>query len=439
MRTLGGIGLVLLALLAMAGGGIAQSQGGAPVIQVLESGQPLADGSWFNRAVTPVVQTSGGQAPVTVNALLDGAAFTSGTTVSAPGAHRLAVTAVDAAGTAATPVAVGFTIKTSPPVFGPLTPAPGTITAATQVTVTGTVDSAVVVSVAGLTATLTSGSAGAGGAGGQSFSAGPVPLVEGGNDLALSARDAAGNVGTATLSLVRDTTAPQVAISSPAAGAVVGTPAVDVVGSVSDLHLASVTVNGTAASVTGGLFRAAQVPLAEGANTVAVLAVDQAGNQSQAAVAVVRDTQPPTLQITSPAGGTVVPGDRITVSGVASDPHLDRVLVGGAPAALAATAGGAAATWSLAVSLAAGSNTIAVQAIDVVGNSTAASVTVVRDSSAPQVHIDQPADGALLATATVNVSGTVQQKSGMVVTVNGATAALGSDGASFAAAGVALV
>ena len=425
--------LALLAVLAMAGGGVAHSQGGAPVIQVLESGQPLADGSWFNRSVTPVVQASGGQAPVTVNALLDGAAFTSGTAVSAPGAHQLAVTAVDAAGTAATPVAVGFTIKTSPPVFGPLTPAPGTITAATQVTVTGTVDSAVAVTVAGLTATLT------GGAGGQSFSAGPVPLVEGANSLALSARDAAGNVGTATLSLVRDTTPPQVAISSPAAGAVVGTQAVDVVGSVSDLHLASVTVNGTAASVTGGLFRAAQVPLAEGANTVAALAVDQAGNQAQAAVAVVRDTQPPTLQITSPAGGTVVPGDSITVSGVASDPHLDRVLVGGAPAALTPTAGGAAAAWSLAVSLQSGSNTIVVQAIDAVGNSTAASVTVVRDSSAPQVHIDQPADGALIAAAAVNVSGTVQPKSGMVVTVNGTPATLGSDGASFAATGVALV
>src|SRR6202521_3651414 len=175
------------------------------------------------------------------------------------------------------------------PPFGPLTPAAGTITAATQVTVTGTVDSAVSVTVAGLAATL------AGGAGGQSFSAGPVPLVEGANQLALSAQDAAGNVGTATLSLVRDTTPPQIAISSPAAGAVVGTTAVDVVGSVSDLHLAAVTVNGTAASVTGGLFRAAQVPLAEGGNTVTAAALDQAGNQSQAAAAVVRETQPPTL------------------------------------------------------------------------------------------------------------------------------------------------
>jgi RHS repeat-associated protein len=427
VRTLGAVGL---ALLALAGGGIAHSQGGAPVIQVLESGQPLADGSWFNRAVTPVVQTSGGQAPVTVNALLDGAPFTSGTVVSAPGAHQLAVTAADAAGAPASPVAVGFTIKTTPPVFGPLAPAPGTITAATQVTVTGTVDGAVAVTVAGLAATVV---------GGQSFSAGPVPLVEGGNNLALSARDAAGNVGTATLSLVRDTTAPRVAISAPAQGAVVGTPAVDVVGSVSDPHLASVTVNGTAASVTGGLFRAAQVPLAEGGNTVTVLAVDQAGNQSQATAAVVRDTQPPTLQITSPASGTVVPGDSVTVSGVASDPHLDRVLVGGAPAALVATSGGAAASWSLAAPLVAGSNTITVQAIDVVGNSAAASVTVVRDSSAPQVHIDQPADGARLNATAVDVSGTVQQKNGMVVTVNGAAAAIGADGASFSLAGVALV
>jgi RHS repeat-associated protein len=423
-----GAGLLLLG----GGGGVAHSQGGAPVIQVLESGQPLADGSWFNRAVTPVVQISGGQAPVTVTALLDGSPFASGSAVAAQGGHRLAVTAQDAAGAAATPVAVGFTIKTSPPVFGQLRPASNSILAATQVTVTGSVDSAVSVTVAGQAATL------AGGQGGQSFSAGPIALAEGGNSLGLSATDAAGNVGTATLTLVRDTTPPVVAISQPATGTVVGTPAVDVVGSASDLHLASVTVNGTVAAVTGGLFRAAQVPLAEGSNSVAAVAVDQAGNQSQATAVVVRDTQPPALQITSPAGGTVVPGATITVSGVASDPHLDRVMVAGAPAALAAVpaSGGASVTWSAPVQLQTGNNVIAVQAIDVVGNTTSAQVAVVRDSSVPQVHIDVPADGASLRTTTADVSGTVQQKAGMAVTVNGAAATV--NGTAFTLAGVAL-
>src|SRR5262249_33449696 len=61
------------------------------------------------------------------------------------------------------------------------------------------------------------------------------------------------------------------------------------------------------------------------------------------------------------------------------------------------------------------------------------------DSSVPQVHIDTPADGARLNTTAVTVSGTVQQKDGLVVTVNGQTATIGSGGASFSLAGVALV
>ena len=68
---------------------------------------------------------------------------------------------------------------------------------------------------------------------------------------------------------------------------------------------------------------------------------------------------------------------------------------------------------------------IAVQAVDSVGNSSTATVNVVRDSTVPQVHIDQPADGARLHTQTVGVSGTVQQRDGLV-TVNGGAAAIDS-------------
>jgi large repetitive protein len=421
--------LGLLGLLLPGAGGVAHSQGGGPVIAVTESGQPLADGSWFNRTVTPVIAVTGGQAPVTVTPLLDGAAYTSGTPVSAPGTHQLAVTAVDAGGVPAVPVQIGFTIKTTPPVITVTSPASGIITAATQVAVTGTVDSAVSVTVGGQPATLSAG---------QSWSGGPVALAEGTNDIAVTAVDAAGNTATVQVVVVRDTTPPAVAIGQPAAAAVVGTVAVDVVGTAADAHLANVTVNGTAASVAGTTFRAPQVPLAEGSNSLTAVAVDQAGNSAQASVTVVRDTQPPVLTITSPANGTVVPGTSIAVSGTASDPHLNRVVVGGATATLSPAAGGSV-TWSAPVTLQAGNNTITAQAVDVVGNASTATVSVVQNGSAPQVHIDQPVDGALLAATTVNVSGTVEQRNGLVVTVNGVPASIGSDGTSFSLAGVALV
>ena len=130
---------------------------------------------------------------------------------------------------------------------------------------------------------------------GGSFSAGPFPLTEGARTIALVASDAAGNTATASLRVVRDSQAPAVAISQPLAGALVGASSVDVVGTATDPNLASVTVNGTAASVTGSTFRAQRVPLAEGSNTLVALATDRAGNSGQATSTVVRDTEPPAV------------------------------------------------------------------------------------------------------------------------------------------------
>ena len=49
------------------------------LVSITESGQPLAEGALFGRAVTTVVSTTGGVAPVSVSATLDSAAWTPGT------------------------------------------------------------------------------------------------------------------------------------------------------------------------------------------------------------------------------------------------------------------------------------------------------------------------------------------------------------------------
>ena len=84
-------------------------------------------------------------------------------------------------------------------------------------------------------------------------------------------------------------------------------------GTATDPHLDAMTVAGTAASRTGSTFLAVGVPLAEGSNTITAEAADAAGNSAQASRTIVLDTQAPALAITDPAAGTVVPAATLTV------------------------------------------------------------------------------------------------------------------------------
>src|SRR5439155_18096509 len=78
-----------------------------------------------------------------------------------------------------------------------------------------------------------------------------------------------------------------------------------VTGSVSDTAPVTVTVNGTPVATTGNAF-SVDVALADGANTIAVSAIDAAGNASAADVHVSLDQAPPAVQIASPADGAYV-------------------------------------------------------------------------------------------------------------------------------------
>ena len=415
--------LALLTLFALSTGWVLWAQTpqdtDPPVIRIVESGTDLTDGRLFNRAATPVLQVTDASA-VTVNATLDGAAFTSGTAVSGEGTHLLSVTATDAAGNSAS-LAVGFEIDTTPPAFVSVSPENDAVTASAQVTLEGRVTGASAVTVDGQAAALT----------GQDFTAGPYSLSEGARSWTIVARDAAGNTAQRTHRITRDSQAPTVAISQPAAGTVLKDASVDVVGSAQDARLASVTVNGTAATLTGTTWVARQVPLAEGSNSLVARAEDRAGNAAETTRAVVRDSQGPDLAITDPAPGTVVPGASITLRGTASDPHLDRVEVNGVRASLTGT------SWSIAMNLVDGANDFTVRAYDKVNNATEAAVSVTRDSDAPAVRITQPADGARLSAQTVTVSGTVDDEPGLTVTVNGVTATVTNG--TFSAPGISLV
>lgn len=149
-------------------------------------------------------------------------------------------------------------------------------TTASEITVQGTVGPGIVaVTVAGLPATLT----------GNTFEV-EIPLEEGRNAISAVATTADGQVGLASLAVLRDTTPPRVTVESPGEGAEVDGDRLTVRGMVSDPLGFSppgglgVTVNGLPAAIAQGGYRVSDLVLVPGANTLTIVATDALGNQS---------------------------------------------------------------------------------------------------------------------------------------------------------------
>lgn len=198
------------------------------------------------------------------------------------GANPITVESLDRAGNrAARSLTVNFLVT---PKVTITSPAPLALFRAGPVTVTGTVDRPVAsVIVNGVPASLS----------GQDFTAPGVPLREGHNLLTATAADAAGNVGSGSVTVTLDSTPPTVRIDAPTEGAVVTAAQVTVTGMINDIvsgtvnaEQATVTVNGVPAAVSNRSFVANDVLLTRGLNTLTAVARDRAGNESQTQVHV---------------------------------------------------------------------------------------------------------------------------------------------------------
>ncbi len=174
------------------------------------------------------------------------------------------------------------------------TPANGLLTRESVVEVTGTVSPlAEAVSVAGVEAVVQDGT----------FVAEGVPLAEGGNTLTAVARNGDGALGTATVSVVRDTEPPLLTILTPPDGFVTTTSQIFVTGEYNDrvssnteMAAATVFVNGTAAVVEQRSFLVEDFLLQPGENRLVAEVTDAAGNTASTEVTVTLATGN-TLQI----------------------------------------------------------------------------------------------------------------------------------------------
>lgn len=152
----------------------------------------------------------------------------------------------------------------------------------------------------------------------------------------------------------------------------------------------AITSGITKAAITNG-YKCTYTPasaLAEGAHTVYFNVSDNDGNAAtQVSTAFTIDTVPPTLNLTTPADGTVTNSSTVTVAGTTNDatssPVTVKVTVNGGTAQTAEV--GAGGAFSINVTVAEGVNTIKVIATDSAGKSTTIERTVTLDTGAPVI------------------------------------------------------
>jgi hypothetical protein len=139
-------------------------------------------------------------------------------------------------------------------------------------------------------------------------------LPDGNYDVAATIADASGNVSDPALVRVTiDTQAPAITVTSPADGALTNAANARVEGSLSEA--AALTLNGAPVAVADRRFSHA-VSLAEGLNTFALRATDEAGNVGTRSASVRLDTVPPPAPVAGSITARAAAG-QLTVTGTA--------------------------------------------------------------------------------------------------------------------------
>mgnify|MGYP002562799985 CR=1 FL=1 len=251
-------------------------------------------------------------------------------------------------------------------------------------------------------------------------------------DIEVEATNDAGTTGTASAAtldglklVVREKVAPVITILSPSSGAYVTNSKQPVVftvidetgGSGVDLDTLVVKQDGVSAAastlaktaVTGG-YSVTYTPaaaLSDGSHTVTIDVSDHDGNAAaQKTTSYTVDTVPPTLNVTAPEAGLITNSASLTVRGTTNDatssPVTVRVSLNGVDKGAATIS--ADGSFTKALTLANGSNTIVVTATDAAGKSSSVTRTVTLDTSVPVIQSAAVTPNPVDAGATMLIS-----------------------------------
>jgi hypothetical protein len=230
-----------------------------------------------------------------------------------------------------------------------------------------------------------------------------------------------------------DLSSPTVTIASPADGLVTSASSITVSGQVLDESGTTVTSTPGTDVVSlpaGGGTYALNVPLlVEGANTIAVHAIDDPQNEpGGTSIVVVRDSLAPELTVTSPAENAVLADAFAEFAVAVADATAVSVTASGE--VRTAPEGGGILVFPLALSP--GINVVQFTAVDAAGNAAAVVRTVFVDLDLPLVAITSPANGAVFGpnapVALVSVSVSDASPTEVVSTPAGVAASLPAGG-----------
>ncbi len=239
------------------------------------------------------------------------------------------------------------------------------------------------------------------------------------------ATDNAGNVENAPSSpdtqTTVDTTPPAVAITSPSAGAVLGTGWVNVTWTASDATSGIAEFDlrlDTGAWVHAGTNLYYNFTfVADGTHTVAVNATDLAGNSKTVTVSFAVSTVTPFVAITSPAASAYMASSSLVVTWTVTNTGAGLAAINVRLDAGSWRALGASVTTYTFSGVADGSHTIAVQAVGLNGAQDTATATVTVDTTPPTVTITSPATNAWTTSSSVVVSFTASDATSGVLKV----------------------
>jgi hypothetical protein len=245
---------------------------------------------------------------------------------------------------------------------------------------------------------------------GSFFAVRPELTSEGPQTFLFLALDAAGNTRQITITVIRDTFAPTLIITSPrvTGDLYVNTHFIELRGITDDNT--NLTVGGTNVTVVNRTF-VVPVSLVEGRNTILLQAEDAAGNTAERTVVVWADTIDPVVTIDSVSDGEWVNTTRVLIAGTVSEP-VTSVSIG---LFVVPVAGG---VFSATLPLLDGVHTITVRAVDLAGNVGTATVDVLVDTVAPTVGFLGLPEELIVSNSRLNVRGSVSEPSTLFV--NGA-------------------
>ena len=370
-----------------------------------------APGSWSN-STTVTVNWTGSDLPSGLDRYetsLDSGPFAPvGLATSQPfagladGGHTVDVRAFDLSGRTAAD-SVSFFVDATAPVVAVTAPVPGAWFGTSLVTVSWNGSDAL----AGLDRYEIRLDAGGFVSAGLNTTANFTGLAEGGHTVDVRAFDALGNAATASVTFSVDLSAPAVAVTSPPGGAWLGTSAVTVAWTGSDLLSGldryETRIDG-GPYASNGLITSQLFPgLTEGPHTVDVAAFDVVGNTVGDSVTFNVDLAAPLVAVTSPAPGAWFATNSVTVTWTGSDSPsgLDRYETRLDAGAFFSNGLFPSAVFS---GVAEGPHMVEVLAVDLAGNTALASVTFSVDLSAPSVAVTSPASGSWSSVDSVTVT-----------------------------------